>query len=352
MFQKFKSSILLRSKFILYGKKASYQCADAVKLLLFRREFQSSNHKISPKIVRSTLQRKVNMSEWIQKKPPNSLHGLDIKNPSVTELRKLFFQAAVPMIAFGFTDNMVMILAGETIDSTLGVRFALSTLTAAAFGQCISDMTGVLFGNTMEAMATRLGLPLPEISLKQRQLPICRYTATAGSVLGVLFGCLMGMSTLLLTNHKETEKKKHFQQLGNVYQMFVAEGQKTIGCERACVMMVDEELARFWVLNPFDLTVNGVSYLPLNKGVASKCRLEKQLVCVADTHEGVLHSNNSEPFSEENSKNILCCPVLNPKGEVVAIVQFSDKEGGFSEGDQNLATVIARHMAICVGVLE
>jgi hypothetical protein len=39
------------------------------------------------------------------------------------------------MIGFGFMDNLVMITAGEAIDSTFGVALGISTLTAAGFGQ-------------------------------------------------------------------------------------------------------------------------------------------------------------------------------------------------------------------------
>ena len=46
---------------------------------------------------------------------------------------------AVPMIGFGFMDNLVMIQAGEAIDSTIGVAFGLATMTSAAFGQIVSQ---------------------------------------------------------------------------------------------------------------------------------------------------------------------------------------------------------------------
>eukprot|EP00968_Pinguiococcus_pyrenoidosus_P016854 scaffold1638_cov258-Pinguiococcus_pyrenoidosus.AAC.78 len=55
--------------------------------------------------------------------------------PNKKQLRDLFFAAAVPMVGFGFMDNTVMILAGDAIDSTIGVRFGLATMTAAAFGE-------------------------------------------------------------------------------------------------------------------------------------------------------------------------------------------------------------------------
>jgi hypothetical protein len=41
------------------------------------------------------------------------------------------------MIGFGLMDNLVMIQAGDLIDSTIGVTLGLSTLTAAAFGQVV-----------------------------------------------------------------------------------------------------------------------------------------------------------------------------------------------------------------------
>ena len=71
------------------------------------------------------------------------------------------------------------------IDNNLGVAFGLSTLTAAAFGQIFSDvsgakyksieetdavmccMTGVCFGGTVEALAVKLGLPPSTLTAKQ-----------------------------------------------------------------------------------------------------------------------------------------------------------------------------------------
>ena len=55
--------------------------------------------------------------------------------PPRAELKKFFVASAVPMIGFGFMDNLIMIQAGDLIDNTTGVRFGLATLTAAAFGQ-------------------------------------------------------------------------------------------------------------------------------------------------------------------------------------------------------------------------
>lgn len=55
-------------------------------------------------------------STEVQKTPENS----PIQKPSKKQLRIHFFTAAIPMFAFGWMDNTVMIQAGELIDDSLG----------------------------------------------------------------------------------------------------------------------------------------------------------------------------------------------------------------------------------------
>jgi len=57
------------------------------------------------------------------------------------QLRLHFRRVAVPMVGFGFMDQTIMIQAGNAIDCTLGVTLGLSTLSAAAFGQIVSNGT-------------------------------------------------------------------------------------------------------------------------------------------------------------------------------------------------------------------
>ena len=54
------------------------------------------------------------------------------------------------MFAFGFMDNLIMIQAGGYIDATFGAALGLATLAAAAMGQVVSDVSGVIFGSTVE----------------------------------------------------------------------------------------------------------------------------------------------------------------------------------------------------------
>ena len=118
------------------------------------------------------------------------------------------------MIGFGFVDQTVMLQAGNAIDCTLGVTFGLSTLTAAAFGQICSDASGVLFGGTLERLFMAAGLPTANLSAAQLKLPVVSRVNLAGSLVGVLIGCSLGLLNLLFidTNRSANLKLQAFHE--------------------------------------------------------------------------------------------------------------------------------------------
>ena len=71
------------------------------------------------------------------------------KHPTTQQLRIVALRYAIPMIGFGFMDNLVMIQAGDAIDQTFGVALGISTMTAAGFGQCFSDVAGKRAGQLL-----------------------------------------------------------------------------------------------------------------------------------------------------------------------------------------------------------
>ena len=46
-------------------------------------------------------------------------------SPSFSELRQVFLNQSLPFIGFGFLDNLIMIVAGDYIDTTIGVTLGL-----------------------------------------------------------------------------------------------------------------------------------------------------------------------------------------------------------------------------------
>jgi hypothetical protein len=123
-----------------------------------------------------------------------------------SELWKVFFFNGLPFIGFGILDNMIMILAGEYIDVTLGAAFGISTMAAAALGNLISDVVGVGSAGYVEALVGKIGVDPPNITPAQAISYKCRWTSALGRALGIMVGCLIGMFPLLfIDSHRESE---------------------------------------------------------------------------------------------------------------------------------------------------
>ena len=131
-----------------------------------------------------------------------------VEPPTRHQLFRVFSQAAVPMIGFGIMDQTVMIQAGNAIDCTIGVLFGLSTLSAAAFGQICSDASGVVFGGTVERLAKAAGLPSANLTAAQSKLPIVARMTWAGSFLGIILGCTIGLVNLLFIDTSRSSTLK------------------------------------------------------------------------------------------------------------------------------------------------
>jgi hypothetical protein len=122
------------------------------------------------------------------------------------QIRKLAVQSAIPFVGFGFLDNAVMIVAGSQIDayfSTIG----LSALAAAALGNTVSDVAGIKAGGFIEAVAAKMGLPDPGLTIEQIKSTTVKKVTLMSSAVGIMIGCLLGMCPLLFIENDSALKK-------------------------------------------------------------------------------------------------------------------------------------------------
>ena len=118
--------------------------------------------------------------------------------PTANELYHLALHQSLPFIGFGFLDNLIMIMAGEYIDHTIGLTLGISTMAAAALGNTISDVFGIGSAWYVEHFCSKLGVRPPSLTLEQLEMSSSRMAANLGRALGVMIGCLIGMTPLLL----------------------------------------------------------------------------------------------------------------------------------------------------------
>ncbi|NXW86055.1 TMM65 protein, partial [Alopecoenas beccarii] len=136
---------------------------------------------------------------------------LEVAPPSPGQLRHVFFHNALPFVGFGFLDNAIMIAAGTQIELSIGVVLGISTMA----GKCCHIQNHLfLFSSSLagyvEALASRLGLSIPDLTPKQADMWQTRLSAHLGKAIGVTIGCILGMFPLLFIGDEEEklEEKK------------------------------------------------------------------------------------------------------------------------------------------------
>uniref|UniRef100_A0A3Q0RUW2 Transmembrane protein 65 n=1 Tax=Amphilophus citrinellus TaxID=61819 RepID=A0A3Q0RUW2_AMPCI len=117
---------------------------------------------------------------------------LEIAPPTAAQLRYVLLHNALPFVGFGFLDNCIMIVAGTQIELSIGVVLGISTMAGY-----------------VEALASRLGMQIPDLSPKQADMWQTRVSSHTGKAIGVGIGCILGMFPLLF--FKDEDEKKEGQ---------------------------------------------------------------------------------------------------------------------------------------------
>ncbi|NWR34594.1 TMM65 protein, partial [Tachuris rubrigastra] len=128
---------------------------------------------------------------------------LEVAPPSPGQLRHVFFHNALPFVGFGFLDNAIMIAAGTQIELSIGVVLGISTMAGKSkivfcLFSCCCSLAGYV-----EALASRLGLSIPDLTPKQADMWQTRLSAHLGKAIGVTIGCILGMFPLLFFGEEE-----------------------------------------------------------------------------------------------------------------------------------------------------
>lgn len=124
--------------------------------------------------------------------------------PDSTQLLRLAVRTAIPFVGFGYLDNAIMIVAGDSIDETFGCALGLSSMAAAGLGNLVSDVIGIQASSAIERGSDAAGLPDPKLTPTQMASTSARVTSMGASMLGIAIGCILGLSPLLVMEDEET----------------------------------------------------------------------------------------------------------------------------------------------------
>lgn len=258
-----------------------------------------------------------------------------------------------------------MIQAGGLIDSTICVQFGLATMTAAAMGQVVSDVSGVLFGGALEGFLTRMGIaPVSNLTLAQRSLRICQRTRMTGAALGVMVGCALGATSLLLL-----DTDRHYEQESNMSSssvngygldvrhvlsnMFDFESNHCLKSEVCTLYLVDHTKRHGLKSIKGKLDVHSMKDIKVN----SQQQQQQHAAQCYDTKSSIVDNNHRELSPNHVLRSMLCVPVQTKRGELVGVLEFKNKrpdERGlsfFSKQDEQMAGLLGDHVGILLDQL-
>jgi len=140
--------------------------------------------------------------------PEASLSSRALLRPTARQLKLVMIGSAIPFVGFGLVDNLILLVAGDAIETHFHSSYAMSMLCAAALGNTVADVVGLSLGGVVESMARRIGIPDPMLSKAQANMPITLWVNFFASAGGITFGCLIGMIPLLFMNHAAYEEEQ------------------------------------------------------------------------------------------------------------------------------------------------
>ncbi|XP_016815322.1 transmembrane protein 65 isoform X2 [Pan troglodytes] len=150
---------------------------------------------------------------------------LEAPPPTPGQLRYVFIHNAIPFIGFGFLDNAIMIVAGTHIEMSIGIILGISTMAAAALGNLVSDLAGLGLAGYVEALASRLGLSIPDLTPKQVDMWQTRLSTHLGKAVGVTIGCILGMFPLIFFGGGEEDEKLETKMVLMLDSFILKDGQ-------------------------------------------------------------------------------------------------------------------------------
>ncbi|KAL7541528.1 hypothetical protein ACHAXR_011001 [Thalassiosira sp. AJA248-18] len=253
------------------------------------------------------------------------------------------------MIGFGFMDNLVMISAGEAIDQTFGVALGISTMTAAGFGQCFSDVAGNLSGGMVDAACTKLNLPHHGLTENQLDMKISRIYRIAGACVGVVTGCLLGMSCLMFMDTDAADRARRAKELKSIFNHVMTEGKTLFQAERSSLFMLDEEKNELW--SQVATGTEGIIKVKADVGIVGACVKSGELINITDAYEDKRFFAGVDKETEFRTKSILAIPVKDDEGKIIGAIQMINKQSkddgsdsAFTADDEKLVKMMAAHV--------
>lgn len=230
-------------------------------------------------------------------------------------------------------DNAILIIAGDAIDTSLGVVLGISTMCAAAIGNIVSDVAGIMLGTVVEDCAAQLNMPTPNLTAAQRQLRSVRFANQFGCAVGLVVGCILGMFPLLWMDPNKVQVKKQEAHLDAIFRDVVQEAGSLVGAQRMRLFLQVQDASttptphgKYLYAKFSDQKMR----IPLGRGIVSRAALTGEAWKIDHVRE----EPDWDADIAKDAETMICVPVLDGNGKSIAVLQAINKIGKGQTGDE------------------
>jgi len=245
-----------------------------------------------------------------------------IPQPTLEQLRVHYFANGLPMVGFGFVDQTVMIQAGNMIDCTFGVTFGLSTLTAAAVGGLISNLSGVIFGGTLENLAKAWGLQSSNLTSQQRNLTFVKRNRLLSQAAGILLGCCLGLLNILFIDTDKSQSLKLLKNSEDEEFAFEVEASNDVRDDATVITVKGPDVDGVLASLTATLTLHKCSLLEVN--AHKKSGSVDGFDMIEDVFV-IIDQSTKKKLKDEDLED-LCASLLSASREGATLLKYKVKE--------------------------
>ena len=118
--------------------------------------------------------------------------------------------------------------------------------------------------------------------------------------------------------------------------------------ERGTLFLVDEKTDEIWSLIAHGLEKQEIR-LPIGKGIAGHVAQSGEVVLIPDAYADPRFNPEVDKRTGYRTRNILCLPIRNKAGKIIAALQLLNKQSGpFVEEDAEFLLTLSGHMALAL----
>ncbi len=134
--------------------------------------------------------------------------------------------------------------------------------------------------------------------------------------------------------------------LGELLGRILEVAKTQTGAERGTLFLVDEKTREIWSLIAHGLEKEEIR-LPLGRGIAGHVAETGEIVNIPDAYADTRFDPEIDKRTGFLTRNILCLPIRNKTGKIIAALQLLNKSAGrFNEEDSDFLLALSGHMAL------